>query len=160
LTLYVLAVGLAPFPYATLIFLWLLIASLASCYIEGEGREMVEAFRLGPLRFLRMKTILHMRLTLVLVLFPLVLHGLFQPRELIPILVFTVMAMLNSALFVVSKYAVWKPGQMGSVNEMIFSLAIISIVVPFLIPLPLFFLIRNTIRAKKNLTPWLHDFNY
>jgi hypothetical protein len=156
--LYVLSLVLSSLPYVSLVLLWLLTATFASFFIEGEGREMVEVYKrpFGP--FIMYKTWISIKLAGLIVIPPLILHLAFRPGEWIPSLMFFVMMLINVTLFVISKYAIWQPGKQGSVNEMVFSIAIISVVIPFLLPVPLFFLIRNIFRSRKNMKTWLHDF--
>jgi hypothetical protein len=150
---------LSPLPYASIAFIWLLTALVSSFFLDCEGREVVESSGVGPREFLVRKMLLHSSFALVVLCLPLFLHLIFRPGEWMIVAFIILMVVLNVCLFVVSKYASWEPGGKGGANEMIFSFSVISILIPFLLPLPLFFLIRNFYRAQKTLKPVLHDFN-
>jgi len=150
------ALLLAPLPYVSLVFVWLFTSLVSSFYYENESRELLFANFSTPKKFLNEKLGIQLRFGVVLLFIPVGIHLLFKSRELIPATFVFAVCVINLLVYVVSKYAVWKPGTSGKSNEITFSLSSISIIVPFLVPVPLFYLIRNYFKAAKNLNAQLH----
>ncbi|HEX5002685.1 MAG TPA: hypothetical protein VFW78_09310 [Bacteroidia bacterium] len=144
----------APLPYVSLVFIWLFTSLVSSFYYENESRELLFANFSTPKQFLNEKLGAQFRFGTFVLIIPIGVHLLFKSHEWIPALVVFVLSVINLLVFVVSKYAVWKPGATGNTNEITFSLSSVSIVVPFLVPIPLFYLIWNYFRAVKNLNAY------
>ena len=155
--LYTAMVLLVPLPYVSLALAWLIAGMISSFYQESEGREILEASAQSSAGFLRQKLTAQTVAMLLVLGLPLLVHGLLCQREFWFVLLAVLMLTINVMLFVVTKYAFWNPGSRGGAHEIVFSVAVISILIPFLLPLPLFFLIRNYLRASRKLRTVFND---
>jgi hypothetical protein len=150
---------LTPVPYASLLVTWFLLLISSSFYELHENREMVDSFRLSSGRFLARKILQQMIPFLMLALPIMLLSIVFFPDRWWIWLLFVVFSCINIGVFVTSKYAIWEPGEVHRSSSLINSLCMVSIFVPFLLPLPLFVLFRNFNKAFHRLKPLLHAYH-
>ena len=63
--LYILALGLSFYQYASLFFLWLMLSVIASFYNESEPLNVLLAKELTAKKFIRLKIFTHLKLYLI-----------------------------------------------------------------------------------------------
>lgn len=153
------AILVAPLPFASLSVCWVILALSMSFYEQGESRQMVASFMMRPSSFLISKTLLHCRTFLLLISPALVANLYFFPSKWWVGLFFVLFCALNIAVFVTSKYAVWQHGQMNRSASIINTICMVGIFVPFLLPFPIVVLLRNYRRATLNLKSLLNDYD-
>ncbi len=159
LILWIIALALVAVPFASLIILWFQLMIISSFYDQGEPVEMIEAFRLDGSLFLRKKIILHCKSFMVPVFPILLISVVFNPERWWVYLLFLVFSVLNIAVFIVSKYSVWRNSDLNRSNSIINALCMIGLFIPFLLPLPIIVFIKNYRKALNNLYPVLHDYH-
>lgn len=153
------AILVAPLPFASLGVCWIILALSMSFYEQGESRQMVASFMKRPPAFLLSRIYLHCRTFFILISPALISNLYFFPSKWWVGLFFITFCSLNIAVFVTSKYAVWQHGQMNRSASLINTICMIGIFIPFLLPLPAVVLLRNYRRAIQNLKPLLNDFD-
>jgi hypothetical protein len=157
--LYILAVGLMFIKFASLALVWVLMVLIASFYQHCEPVNVLQLPELPPKLFLLQKLRSHLLLYLVLVLPVLVGYAVFNPDTAWVALLFLLMSSINVCFFILSKYALYTPNSKLTANQVLVSLALFSILIPFLLPLPLIMCIRNYFKAKNNLNYYLDAYN-
>ncbi len=156
--LWILAIALVWVPFAPLVVLWFFLLTLSSFYEEGESREMLESYQMGAKVFVRNKIYNQVRIYLLTILPVITAAGIFFPERWWVLILFMVFGSLNLAVFVVSKYAVWQPGEINRSGSVLNSVCMLGLFLPFLLPLPVLVFFRNYRKAIHNLNPVLHDF--
>ncbi len=157
--LWFVALALTPVPFASLIALWFLLLTVSSFYDEGEPREMLEAFEMDAGEFIKHKIKMQLMTYLIPVVPVMVITFVIFPERWWVFLLFIVFSSINIAVFVLSKYAVWRPAEVNRSGSIVNALCMLGLFLPFLLPLPVFVLIRNYRKAITNLKPFLHDFH-
>lgn len=152
------AMLITPIPYASVLLLWFMLLIVSSFYESDESRSMVEAFEVSERKLLWMKMRDHSLLFTVIILPVLFISALFFPQNWWISLFFICFSMLNIAVFVVSKYAVWGHEESHGSATMMNTFCLVGFFLPFLLPLPFFVLVRNYFRAKNQLKPLLHAY--
>lgn len=84
---------------------------------------------------------------------------LLYPDQWWLIIAFVVAIALNVALFIVTKYAYYRPNAKITAGQVPIALAMLSIFLPVLLPVILFFLIKNCLAACRNLKTYLYAYN-
>jgi len=159
LLLWITGIGIAFLPYAALIISWILLFIVSSFYEEGESRDMLVASEKSPGKYLYEKLIRHLFVFFLFIAPLFIIYVIFFPMKWWVVLLFVLFGLMNLSLFIVSKYSVYIPGESTRVNSLLNAICMSSLFIPFLLPLPMFLLIRNYRRALKNLQFYLHDFN-
>jgi hypothetical protein len=157
--LWILAMTLSAVPYASLILSWFILLVVSSFYEQHEYREMLESFERNSRKFIFHK-VTQQTVFFLKIILPVALASIiFFPDRWLIWLFFVLFAMINIAVFVVSKYAVWESGSTHRSVSLINAFCMVSFFVPFLLPLPLFVLVRNYYIAANRLKPVLDDFH-
>ena len=156
--MWILAIALAAIPFASLVIIWFLLMIISSFYDQGEPVEMVEAFRLDSSKFLWRKISLHCKSFIVPALPIMILSAACNPDRWWVYLLFLAFSLLNIAVFVVSKYSVWRHSDLNRSNSIVNALCMIGLFLPFLLPLPIIVFVKNFRKALNNLHPVLHDY--
>lgn len=154
-----LQIVLSYFPYVSLAFSFLLFSIVFSFYTNNEPASFIVSFHQGALRFLLYKIrngIYYISLTM---LPGLALYTIFNCSDWYIVLAFFVLCTVALASIVVFKYARYSPHEDTGSSSILQSLLLMSIVMPWFLPLPLFVLVFYFPKAIKNLSYYLHDFN-
>ncbi|MBL0341982.1 MAG: hypothetical protein IPP71_14270 [Bacteroidetes bacterium] len=157
--LWVLAILLLGIPFASLILLWFVLLILSSFYDQGESRDMILSFKLNEKNFLFRKLRLHTSIYFLFMAPVLVLNSFIFSDKWWVFVLFGIFSCVNLMVFIVSKYAVWRHGENNSSNSILNTICMVGFFLPFLLPLPLFILIKNYRKAVNNLHPLLNDFH-
>ena len=72
---------------------------------------------------------------------------------------FYILSSLALIANIILKYARYAPGDDASSSSILQSLILLSIIMPWFIPLPLFVIVFYSSKSLKNLNYYLHDFN-
>ena len=159
LILFILGVISAFFPYAVIAFLFILIVLLMEGYQVCESRLMLESYNRRPSSFLFYK-LRQSSLCLLGLSAPFISISMAVLSEgRIIVIIFFLYALILNAYFLFTKYAYYEPGERISSQQVISAMVMISPLLPFLSPLPIFLVFRNYRKAIQTLNLYLDDFN-
>lgn len=159
LALYALGVGFAPFRFATLIVLWVLMNLVFSFYRDCESVRILAAQELPPRAFLGWKIKLHLKVFAVFMIPLAGLYLIFHSMHWWIVLSIVLLLSINLLFSIVSKYANFEPNETMAVNDLANSLALMSILIPFLLPIPIVMGIRNYRKAIVQLNEYLDAYH-
>ncbi|MBK8847604.1 MAG: hypothetical protein IPO27_14100 [Bacteroidetes bacterium] len=154
-----LQVCLSYFPYVSLAFSFVLFSVVFSFYSNNEPASFIISFNQSSMRFLSgkiYKGLLYMSLTL---LPGLLLYTIFNFNDWYIVLAFYFLCVMALAAIITLKYARYAPNEDTGSSSILQTLILMSIVMPWFLPLPLFILVFYFSKAIKNLSYYLHDFN-
>jgi hypothetical protein len=141
---------------ATLLILCiaLVIIMVATFYLYGEDKILVQLLQLSSAQFLIYKIKRHVFLS-VMAIFPLLFWFCAFHSELWFVAVLLLIINIFMQVFVIlQKYAVWYPNGNLQPNMTLYLFYFMSFVIPFLLPVGIFLLVRAYRKAMKNLA-WL-----
>lgn len=137
LLLFIAACGLTGFPIVTLVALWLMHAVVVSFYQNGEGADILRAYGGSAPSVLLRKITTGCTLQLILFLPPLAAYGILHPEQVLLPFLFLVLSCISLAASVLVKFSYLTPGGTSFAASLFQSLHIMSIAIPFLVPVPL-----------------------
>lgn len=157
--LYLLALALLKYPYASLFILWIMLAVIASFYKECEPFDIINLSEFPPKLFIIQKLKLHFKSYIIFSLPILVGYGIFHLNTAWEALIIFILSLINFFLFILSKYAIYEPGQDLSANNLLVTIIHLCMLVPvigqFLFPVPLLMSIRAYRKSLHNLNLYL-----
>ena len=156
--LWIAALALLVVPFASLVVLWFLLLAVSGYYEAGESREMIESYEMDARKFIHQKLKEQLMTFLIPIIPILVTSMLLYPERWWVFCLFAVFSLLNLAVFIVSKYAVWRPGEINRASSIVNVICMFGLFLPFFLPLPIFVFIRNYRKSIVNLQPLLHDY--
>jgi hypothetical protein len=156
LVLYGLSLGFLTHFFVAPIACLLIALTATGFYTTGEGREMIEVTQDSPRLFLGKKIIASLRSFFVLMAPLLLIYVPWHRADSWLMAYALVAASLLLALAVVMKYATYEPGADQRVTGITTGIATLSLVVPFLAPVPLVMLVYYFRKAHQNLNSYLH----
>lgn len=163
LILYLLAFYLFRYPYASLFVLWIMLGIIASFYKECEPFNIINLSELPPKKFIHTKLKLHLRLYILFTLPIMVGYCIFQIQTAWAALIIFVLLLINLSLFIVSKYAIYKPTKILSANNSLITVIHMCMIIPvigqFLFPVPLLMSIRAYRKSLHNLKQYLDAYH-
>ncbi|HEX5555884.1 MAG TPA: hypothetical protein VFX43_21755 [Chitinophagaceae bacterium] len=155
LVLYVAALGLLIYPYASIFVLWLLLGLIASFYQWCEPSDILQLAELPPKGFIRRKLKSHLKGYLFFSAPILIGYVIFQPATAWVALVIYAISFINLAFFILSKYAVYQPCHSSPAGNVLTSVIHFCMFVPFLLPLPLLMCLRAYKKSQHQLKEYL-----
>lgn len=161
--LYLLALVLLKYPYASLLVLWIMLAIIASFYQECEPSEVINLPELPPPLFILQKLKLHL-VTYLLFSIPILSgYSIFHIHTAWEACIIFILSLINLSLFILSKYALYEPSQNLSANNLLVTIIHLCMLVPvigqFLFPVPLLMSARAYRRSLNNLKPYLDAYH-
>lgn len=154
---YLAAWGLCWLKVAPLIPLWIITAVAASFYIECEPLHILKAVYTHPAALLRAKMLRHLKLLVAILLPVLIVNSLCCPEMTVLNLVFLSAQIILLVFALLLKYAGYRPDIRLGGSSLLMGLMSVSVLIPFLLPLPLLMSFRNYGRALTNLKDYYHD---
>ena len=159
LPVYVLALVFLPAKFVSLLLLWMILGILSSFYLECESLTMLQAKELSAGNFIRDKLRSHLKVFSLFAL-PVVLgYSLLNLETAWVALLLFLLSIINLSFFILSKYSLYVPNVTIKSNNIWIGLALISVLIPFFLPLPLIMSIRAYAKSKKNLQPYLDAYD-
>lgn len=137
LLLWILSMSLVSYPAISLVLIWIIHSVIISFYQSFEGKDIVRSSDLSARQFLFQKIKSGVVLQLAIQVLPLTLYFVFNQEHWWIILFLIFQSMLSVGFSVIVKYAYWDPSNSSSPSSLYQSLAIISFLIPFLIPVPI-----------------------
>lgn len=129
----------------------LIIINLASFYLQGEDKILLQLPQLAPLPFLTFKIKYHVLFSTFLV-FPLTLPlFIFHPELWFLAVLLLIINLFMQTFAILQKYAVWSSNSNLQPNMTLYLFYFISFVIPFFLPVGVFLFIRAYRKAVKNL---------
>ncbi|MDR1880117.1 MAG: hypothetical protein LBQ78_04225 [Tannerellaceae bacterium] len=146
-------------PYLSFAMLWVYTVALSGCFRDGEPVAVLCSRERPAGRFIGRKLGVNLRLFALSVAPVCLLYTAIRPGDWWLALFFFVMAILNVALFILMKYALYRPGAKITGGQVSLFLSMAGMLLPFLAPVTLFLLVRYAVMAKQHLTPHLYVYN-
>lgn len=146
-------------PYASLASLWFFTVFFSDMFRYSESEQILFSQERSAKRFLSRKLRVNLKLYLCATGPVCLVYILLYPEQWWLAITFLVAIMLNLILFVMTKYAYYWPNTKITAGQVPIGLAMLSIFLPVLLPVILFFLIKNYLAACRNLTTYLYAYN-
>lgn len=146
-------------PYASLASLWFFTVFFADMFRFAESEQILCSQERSAKCFLHWKLGLNLKLFLCATGPVCLIYIFLHPEQWWLIITFLVAISLNLCLFITTKYAYYRPNTKITAGQVSISLAILSIFLPVLLPVTLFFLFRNYLAACRNLKTYLYAYN-
>lgn len=146
-------------PYASLASLWFFTVFFSDMFRYSESEQILFSQERSAKRFLCRKLRVNLKLYLCATGPVCLVYFLLYPEQWWLVITFLVALILNLTLFVMSKYAYYWPNTKITAGQVPIALAILSVFLPVLLPVILFFLIKNYLAACRNLTTYLYAYN-
>lgn len=157
LVCYVVALGLCWLRIAPLVPLWIITMIVASFYAECEPLHLLKAEHNSPVALLRAKLRRHLALLSIISLPVLLLHILWYPSLVLIGLAFVIAQYVLLSFALLLKYATYRPDTLLTGNSLLLGLMAVSVLIPFLLPVPLLMSIRYYRKAIVHLKSYYHD---
>ncbi len=136
---------------AFFIFLFFSLGIIFSFYQICEPRNILEINNFTPIRFLKRKIFITLKLFSIFCFLPSILFFIFHSKffhlGIFGIVISYIILIYN----VLQKYAFYFPNENLSANSVLNGIVLLSFFIPFLVPLTFFLIIRNFFKAKKRL---------
>ncbi len=159
LPLYLCAIALVFVKFASLFLLIMVLSAIASFYQECEPLNILQVKELSAKRFIWKKLKSHVKLYLLSAAPIIAGYCLFNPETAWVAMLIFILSTINLCFFILSKYALYQPGIKLTSNSVATGIALISMFIPFLLPLPLIMCLRDYNRALSNLDHYLNAYN-
>lgn len=130
----------------------LIIIMLATFYLYGEDKILVQLPQLSPFKFLVFKVRHHVFLSTLAILPLLLIFVVFQPEIWFVAFLLLIINLFMQIFAILQKYAVWYPHGNLQPNMTLYLFYFISFVIPFLMPVGIILFIRAYRKAIKNLS--------
>lgn len=146
------------FPYVSFLPLWLLTIFISDFYRSCEPLPLLNAPELPASAYLAVRIRKGAGLYLIGVFPVLLLYALIYNRQGWLVMAFLLLTLINIVLFIVTKYAVYKPGRVLVSVQLTTTLSALGILIPVFLPVTLFFIIRNYMRSLHTLKIYLYAY--
>lgn len=133
---YAIAVGCVIFPFASLLALWFVLMLVGSFYRDSEPRQILLLYGNDARGLLHAKLRRHVGYFMCWVLPVLLAYALFNPETRYVALGFGILAPVALACLILAKYSSYYPGRAATGHDMVTSLVVLGVAVPFLAPIP------------------------
>ena len=159
LPVYVLALAFIPAKFVSLLLLWLILGIISSFYQEGEPLTILMAKEIPARKFIRQKLRNHLKLYSLFSLPIIPGYSLLNWETAWVALLLFLLSIINVCFFILSKYSHYVPNTKIKSNNISIGLALISMLIPFFLPLPLLMSIRAYAKSKNNLKQYLDAYD-
>lgn len=133
---YVVAVGCVMFPFASLLALWFVLMLVGSFYRDSESRQILMLYGTDAHGLIHAKLRRHIGYFMGWILPVLLVYAVFNPETRYVALVFGLLAPVALACLILAKYSSYYPGRAATGHDMVTSLAVLGVAIPFLAPVP------------------------
>lgn len=133
---YTIAVGCVMFPFASLLALWFVLMLVGSFYRDSESRQILMLYGTDARGLLHAKLRRHIGYFMCWILPVLLVYAVFNPETRYVALGFGILAPVALACLILAKYSSYYPGRTATGHDMVSSLAVLGVAVPFLAPIP------------------------
>lgn len=134
---WILAMVLSFFPIASFVLLWLVHAIIVSFFQQMESEALLRrAIEYQPAYLMR-KLKLSVFYQGLLFLPPLILYSVFHPGTVWISLALLVLSAFSLSFVIIVKYRYYHPSSKGGAASLYQSLSILSVFIPFLLPVPI-----------------------
>lgn len=146
-------------PYVSLALLWFLAVLLIDFFNYSESTSILCSQELSSKQFLHRKLWLNLRLYGIAIAPVCILYTIFYSDSWWLPVVFFIYILINIALILVVKYAFYLPNTKITAGQVAISISLLGTFFPILLPLTLFFIVKNYWAARRNLTDYLYAYN-
>jgi hypothetical protein len=154
--MYLIAAALSFTVFAVPVFIILYTFTVCSFNTDCESRSFIEVFNLSAKSFIIKKIKLQLLFTL-LIFSPLLLaYGIFNIHYWYIGLYACLICLISISFSIIYKYAIYKPGESLGGNNILNSFAVISFLIPFLIPIVPIMMIKYYNKALDNVKEYTY----
>lgn len=152
--LFMLSLLLSPYYAVSLVTLWLAHVTFITFQQPNEGSDILRTFNPSAAQTLKSKLLKSIVMQGLYFLPALLFYVAFHPSQLIIAIAFFLLTSISLTATIITKYCYYTPAENGQAASLLQTLHMVSIVIPFLIPLPLIYSLLQYHRARKNLTQY------
>lgn len=149
--LFMLSLLLSPYYAVSLVALWLAHVTFITFQQTNEGSDILRTFNPSAAQTLKSKLLKSILLEGLYFLPALLFYAAFHPSQVIIAIAFLILTSISLTATIITKYCYYTPGENGQAASLLQTLHMVSIVIPFLIPLPLIYSLLQYHRARNNL---------
>lgn len=150
---YILTLGFCWLRFFPIISLWFFLLIISGFYNEFEPLNIFNRFyKKKPFRFLLQKTKRASVLFSFFFLPPLIVNAIIHLDIWYLPFIFFIMSWFILQYFIYYKYGSYHPENRFRNNTILQTVVLMSVLIPFLVPLPLFLVIKEYLKALKNLS--------
>jgi hypothetical protein len=153
--IYIFSLLLSPFRLVSILLLWFISNFISGFYISNESLQLLSVFGKDSHNLIRYKIVCALKYTYLIFIPVLMLYLFFNPHDIWFALLFFVNVTIYLIFVILFKYALYEPCKDFSGNQFILGIAQMSIIIPFLLPLPTILALRFYKRALLNLDQYL-----
>ncbi|MDR1557159.1 MAG: hypothetical protein LBS88_09030 [Tannerellaceae bacterium] len=146
-------------PYVSFVLLWFFMLFWTEFFRDCEPELMLCSRELPARRFIYTKLAVNLRLFAIAAAPVCLLYTALRPGDWWLACGFFVLSVLNIALLVLMKYALYRPHHKLVSGQVGLFLSMAGVVIPFLSPLTLLLLVRYAILSRRNLTSYLYVYD-
>jgi hypothetical protein len=159
LVLYILGLTLSFLPFFSLFACWIITGIICGFYQSFEPRNQLRFHHSEPKNYLNYK-IKIAAISYLKIIAPLMfIYLLFHPDQWIIILTALFLFLCILVFTLVAKYAYYSPGETSGPHQIYFTIGLLSLFIPFMVPIPLVLTMTHYRKAIKRLTPYFYGSN-
>lgn len=159
LVLYILGLTLSFLPYFSLFACWIITGIICGFYQSFEPRNQLRFHHSEPKNYLHYK-IKVAAISYLKIIAPLMfIYLLFHPDQWIIIITALFLFLCILVFTLVAKYAYYSPGETSGPHQIYFTIGLLSLFIPFMVPIPLVLTMTHYRKAVKRLTPYFYGSN-
>ena len=145
--------------YIIPISIFLLSLILSSFFIRTEPISFIEVFQLSAKKFLNMKFKSHLLYSFLFILPLIIIFIIIHPYNILIVIISSLVYFLIQLYSIILKYAFYTPNCSSEHNYIFLFLFLIGFIVPFFLPVSIYFFFRYYNKAINNLNNILYDYN-
>jgi len=159
LALYILGLTLSFLPFFSLFACWIITGIICGFYQSFEPRNQLRFHHSDAKTYLNYK-IKVAAISYLKIIAPLMfVYLLFHPEQWIIIITAMFLFLCILVFTLVAKYAYYSPGETSGPHQIYFTIGLLSLFIPFMVPIPLVLTMTHYRKAIKRLTPYFYGSN-
>ena len=157
--LYTVGIFASYFPFFSLFICWLVTGIICGFYQSFEPRNQLRFHHQNPVSYLKFKLSNAVINYFKIVLPILLIYSLFHPEQWIIIISALFLFICILVFTIIAKYAYYTPGETSGPHQVYFAIGLLSLFIPFMVPIPLALTFTHYRKAIKRLAPYFYGSN-
>jgi hypothetical protein len=153
--IFIISLLLTPFRLVSIFMLWILSNFISGFFASNESIQLLSVFAMDSRKLIRHKILSTLKYTYLVFVPVLIAYIFFNPADIWFVILFLFNITIYLIFVIVFKYAIYDPGKDFSGNQLILGISQLSVVIPFLLPLPAILALRFYKKAVLNLNQYL-----
>lgn len=153
--IFIISLLLTPFRLVSIFMLWILSNFISGFFASNESIQLLTVFAMDSRKLIRHKILSTLKYTYLVFVPVLIAYIFFNPADIWFVILFLFNITIYLIFVIVFKYALYEPGKDFSGNQLIHGISQLSVVIPFLLPLPAILALRFYKKAVLNLNQYL-----